>query len=98
MFQLTHTERLAPVESQAQPNPNVGDDVLASDGRVGRVAALVTTEAHEPRYVVVRTGRLWRRHPVIAIDLIDNVSADGIVVRGERRALIQLPESLPLVI
>lgn len=78
--------------------PRVGDDVLAADGVVGRINEVVTTEAAVPRYLVVSAGRLWRRHPVIPVELIADVDGYGVRVRGCRHELLRLPESLPLII
>lgn len=79
----------------------VGDEVIADDGRVGRVERVVRSERREVRYVVVTSRRgLLRRHPVVPVGLITHV--DGrtrrIRVRGSRASVVTLPETVPLVL
>jgi hypothetical protein len=78
--------------------PAIGDDVVAGDGRVGRVARLLRTESAVPLYMIVAAGRVRRRYPVIACDLITDIDGRVVRVRGSRHALRRLPESLPLVL
>lgn len=76
----------------------VGDDVVACDGRVGHVTRLLRTERAVPRYMIVATGRVWRRYPVIECGLITEIDDHVVRVRGSKRILSRLPEALPLVV
>lgn len=89
---------LAEPALERSETPSIGNEVRATDGQIGHVFAVITTETNVPRYIVVSTGRFWRRHPVIAIDLIAHVDANRILVRGKRRNLRRLPESVPLIV
>lgn len=79
----------------------VGDDVVAADGRLGRVECVLRAESAAPTYLVVAVGtRLRRRYPVVPWGLVAGI--DGarrrVHVRLERKALGRLPETLPLVV
>jgi hypothetical protein len=83
---------------EERSRPTVGDEVLARDGVVGRVVEMLRTESDVPRYMIVATGRLRRRYPVIDCDLITRIDAEVVRVRGSRRVLVRFPESLPIVV
>lgn len=76
-----------------------GDVVVASDGAVGRVEQVIRSEDGLPRHLVVAAGWVLRRHPVISCELVTTVDAPHhtIHVRGDRRTLQHLKETLPLV-
>jgi hypothetical protein len=79
----------------------VGDAVLASDGRLGRIDRVVRSEARTPVYLVVSVGgSVRRRYPVIPCTLVEAVDRRRRRVRilGRRGALRRLPETLPLVL
>lgn len=75
--------------------------VVADDGPVGQIE--IALEAPDPGtdYVVVRArGRLLGRHPVVSSHLVCAVDRARhlVYVRGTRRQIRRLPESLPLAI
>jgi hypothetical protein len=76
-----------------------GDRVVAQDGALGRVDRIVRSEADGPVYLVVSVGRVVRRYPILHSALVRNVDASSrtVHVRGRRRSLERLSESLPLV-
>ena len=82
----------------AGATPAVGDEVHAHDGALGRVALVLRSETAVPRFIVVATGRLRRRYPVLACGLITQVDGRLVRVRGRRRELRDLPEDLPIVV
>jgi hypothetical protein len=82
-------------EAAAAPQP--GDEVIAADGSVGRVDRVLRSDDATPRYIVVAAGRVRRRYPVLPCGLITSAEGDVVRVRGQRRALRRLPETLPLV-
>jgi hypothetical protein len=81
-----------------RPTPAIGDEVIAQAGTVGRVVRLLRTESAVQRYMVVATGRFWRRYPVIACALITEIADGAIQVSGDRRALQRESEALPLIV
>lgn len=84
--------------SQPMQRPAVGDEVVAVDGSVGQISGILETERAVPRYMVVATRRFRRRYPVISCGLVTHTAGGVVRVRGERRALARLGESLPLVV
>ena len=78
--------------------PSVGAEVLASDGTVGRIAALLCSETSVARFMVIATGGLRGRYPVLACDLITEIDGSVVHVDGQCRRLRRMPEALPLVI
>lgn len=78
-----------------------GFGVVAEDGPVGEVEApLFPPSGGEPDYVVVRTGRLRRRWPVVPAVLVEAVDSRQrlLRVRGTGAEIAALPEHLPLAI
>jgi hypothetical protein len=73
-----------------------------ADGRVGTVERpLFPPDREEPDFLVVRARRrLRRRHPVIAVDLVEAVDhrARRVYLRGSVDCLAALPEALPLAL
>jgi hypothetical protein len=78
--------------------PPVGAEVLAPDGAVGTVAALLCSETSVARFMVISTGGLRGRYPVLACDLITEIDGSVVRVEGECKRLRRLPEALPIVI
>ena len=81
--------------------PRIGDSVFAQDGELGRVERVVTSERFEPAFLVVSVRRLARRrHPVVPWSLVRAVdrTRDRIYLRGPRRSLGRLSESVPIVL
>lgn len=81
--------------------PHIGDAVVASDGHVGRVERVLRRDGSgEAAFLVVAVrGRLRRRHPVVPCALVVGIDAGRRVVRlrGTRRDVHSLPETVPLV-
>lgn len=78
-----------------------GDAVVATDGLLGRVERVVSSESRAPVYLVVSVGRaVRRRYPVVPCTLVEAVDPRrrSIRVLGRRRTLRRLPETLPLVL
>lgn len=78
----------------------VGDVVVAEDGTLGAVERLIVTETSAPAYLVVAVGsRLRRKYPVVPCALVMRTdrARRRVHIRGPRRALGRLPESIPLV-
>lgn len=77
-----------------------GDVVVASDGPVGRVEHVIRSEDGLPRHLVVGAGLILRRHPVISCELVTTVDSSHhtVHVRGDRKTLRHLEETLPLVL
>ena len=97
---MTRSQRASACPATGRRSRSPGDTVVARDGHVGRVVRVLRTERGAPRHVIVVAGRLLRHYPVVPCDLITSV--DGarrvIRVRGERRSIRSLPETLPLVL
>jgi hypothetical protein len=77
----------------------VGDRVLARDGEVGRIDRVVRSETCDPLYIVVAVGRRFgRRYPIAPWSLVTHVdrARQLIHVRGCRRSVERLPETLPI--
>jgi hypothetical protein len=92
---LRYVETLA---TQLGAAPAVGDEVRAADGAVGRVSAVLRSDTAIPRFMVVATGRLHRRYPVISCGLITEISGGIVRVHGDRAGLRRLSEDLPIVV
>jgi hypothetical protein len=78
-----------------------GDAVVADDGVLGRVERLLSLEARAPVYLVVRIGRgLRRRYPIVPVSLVEGVDTRRRLVRlrGKRKSIGRMPETLPLVL
>jgi hypothetical protein len=79
----------------------VGDVVLAQDGALGRVESLIRSESEVTVFLVVAAGR-WpgRRYPVVPCSLVATVDRRGgkVRLRGRRRALARLSETLPILV
>ena len=78
--------------------PPVGAEVLAPDGAAGKVEALLCSETSVARFMVIATGGLRSRYPVLACDLITEIDGSIVRVEGQRHRLRRLPEALPTVI
>jgi hypothetical protein len=81
--------------------PQVGDRVVARDGEVGRIDRVVRSEARDPLYIVVAVGHLFsRRYPIAPWSLVTHVdrARRQIHIRGRRRSVERLPETLPITI
>ena len=81
--------------------PRKGDRVVAQDGDLGHVDSVLRSEKARPVYLVVAVGVLpRRRYPILHCALVTEVDRMGarVYVRGDRRSLVRLPESPPLVI
>lgn len=79
----------------------VGDDVIAEDGSLGRVDRIVRSESREPVYLVVAVGRLTRRrYPIVpcAIVIAVDRSRRKVHVGGRREPLAGLSERVPMVL
>ncbi|HUG63700.1 MAG TPA: hypothetical protein VMK83_00635 [Gaiellaceae bacterium] len=77
----------------------VGDAVLAEDGELGHVKAIVRSERRVPLYIVIATGRfLRRRYPVLSCSLVEGVdqARRRVYISGRRARLCQLSESAPI--
>jgi hypothetical protein len=79
-----------------------GFSALAADGCVGTVERpLFPPDRDEPDFLVVSARRrLRRRHPVVAVDLVEAVDyrARRVYLRGTVDCLGALPEALPLAL
>lgn len=77
-----------------------GDVVVACDGRVGRIVRVLRTEVGVPRHVIVSAGRILPRYPVLSCELITRVDPveRTVHVRGRRRTIRRLQETLPFVL
>ena len=88
------------VRQHTSTDVRVGDDVLAQDGRLGRVEEVLRAETEVPTHLVVAVGsRLRRRYPVVPWAFVVTVdhAHRRVHVRSLRAALGRLPETLPLV-
>jgi sporulation protein YlmC with PRC-barrel domain len=71
----------------------IGDRVWAQGKRVGKVAQiLVDEEKQEPRYVVIRVGRIRRRDIIIPASSIESLDAEGVKLRLDKTELLQHPD------
>jgi hypothetical protein len=74
---------------------------IASDGPVGRVERpLFPPDCDEPDYLVLRTGKLRGRRPVVAAPLVEGVDPRRhlVFIRATGRQITHLPEHLPLAV
>jgi hypothetical protein len=81
--------------------PRVGDTVVAQDGTLGEVESVIRTETRAPAYVVVAVRRFGgRRYPVVPWSLVVAVDRSGhrVQVRGRRKTVSRLSETVPLVV
>ena len=79
----------------------VGDVVVAQDGTLGAVERVIVTETSAPAYLVVAVGsRIRRRYPIVPCALVMGIdrARRRVHIRGRRRSLGRLPESIPLVL
>lgn len=79
----------------------IGDVVVAQDGTLGAVDRIIADEASTPAYLVVAVGpRLRRTYPIVPCTLVTGIdrARQRIHIRGRRRSLGRLPESIPLVL
>lgn len=86
---------------QGSPVPRVGDLVVAQDGTLGAVERVIATETSAPAYLVVAVGsRAWRKYPIVPCALVTGIdrARRSVHIRGRRRSLGRLPESIPLVL
>lgn len=99
---LVHTRgREARRGEPAIAEARIGDTVVAEDGTLGEIERLIRTEAKTPAYVVIAVRRVvGRRYPVMPWSLVTGVdrSQRRVHVRGRRRNLSRLSETLPLVV
>jgi hypothetical protein len=78
-----------------------GDSVVAEDGILGDIDAVVLSERRVPVFMIVRAGSLLRpRYPVVPVSLVTGVDAARrmVKVRGRLAAMRRMPETLPLVL
>jgi hypothetical protein len=79
-----------------------GFSAFAADGCVGTVEQpLFPPGRDEPDFLVVSARRrLRRRHPVVAVDLVESVDyrMRRVYLRGSVDCLAALPEALPLAL
>ncbi len=81
--------------------PRVGDTVVAQDGTLGEVESVIRTETSAPAYVFVTVrGFAGRRYPVVPWSLVVAVdrSRHRVRVRGLRKTISRLSETVPLVV
>jgi hypothetical protein len=78
-----------------------GDSVVAEDGILGDIEAIVLSERRVPLFMIVRAGSLLRpRYPVVPVSLVTGVDAARrmVDVRGQLAAMRRMPETIPLVL
>jgi PRC-barrel domain protein len=93
--ETSRTGKTSPIE------PRIGDTVVAQDGIVGHVESVIRSETRRPVFVVVAVQRfIGRRRPVVPWSLVTAVdrSQQRVQLRGRRKTISRLPETVPLVI
>jgi hypothetical protein len=89
------------VRQTQPPAIREGDSVVAEDGILGDIEAVVLSERRVPLFMIVRAGSLLRpRYPVVPVSLVTGVDAARrmVEVRGRLAAMRRMPETLPLVL
>jgi len=84
-----------------EADPRVGDTVYAQDGALGVVDRVITAENSVPAFLVVEVGkRVRRRYPVVPWSIVRTVDCTRhrVYLRGRRRRLERLSETVPMVL
>lgn len=74
---------------------------VAEDGPIGKVETpLFPPDSDEPDYLVVQTGSIRKKRPVIHTALVDHVDRRRrlVYLHGRGKEIAKLPEHLPLAI